>query len=127
MDKQIVKKVATFSFLAASILTYIVVNTLFQSLGGAFGVVQRLYSIPWLSHGLPMVSAILVFGVLQFNAKVLLWAEEVIAEVSKVVWPSRKDTTAMTVVVCVFVGIASVLLIVIDYVAREFVQMIMSI
>ncbi|OFZ11249.1 MAG: preprotein translocase subunit SecE [Bdellovibrionales bacterium RBG_16_40_8] len=54
------------------------------------------------------------------------WAENIILETSKVVWPSRKDTIAMTIVVCVFVAIASVLLFVIDNVSRELVNLIIQ-
>lgn len=124
MDKQLVKKISTLSFLFAGGLTYLVVDTLFKALAGIFGVVQRWYGMEVLYHGVPLVLAIIVFCILQFNVKILSWAEEVISEVSKVVWPSRKDTFAMTMVVCMFVGVASLLLVVIDYVARNFVQMI---
>jgi preprotein translocase subunit SecE len=63
---------------------------------------------------------------MQFNEKIIAWTEDVIVEVSKVVWPSHRDTMAMTIVVCVFVGIASLLLVVIDFVARNLVQMIIQ-
>lgn len=124
MDKQLMRKISTLSFLGAAFLAYVVVNVLFKALAGAFGVMQRFYSIDVLNHGLPITAAIAVFATLQFNPKILAWAEEVILEVSKVVWPSRKDTLAMTIVVCVFVGIACFLLMAIDFVARHFIQMI---
>ncbi len=124
MEKQTVKKVTTLSFLAAAILTYMSVNTIFKSLAGAFGVVASLRSNPTAEHGLPVVCAALVFAILQFNPRILAWAEEVITEVSKVVWPSRRDTYLMTVVVCVFVGIASGLLLVIDFISHKLVSLI---
>ncbi len=124
MDKQAIKKLTTLSFLCAGVLSYVTVNTVFKSLAGAFGIVQRWYSIELLNHGLPVIAGIAVFAVLQFSPRILTWAEEVISETSKVVWPSKNDTVAMTVVVCVFVGIASAILVVIDYLSREFVRMI---
>ncbi len=124
MDKQDSKKIITLSFLAAAALTFVVVNVLFKAFADAFGVVQKLYSNAVASHGLPIVLAVVVFAVLQFNPKIITWAEDVIMEVSKVVWPSRKDTIAMTLVVCVFVLVSSVLLIGIDLVARQLVQFI---
>jgi preprotein translocase subunit SecE len=126
MEKAAIRKIKTFSFLAAAVLTYVSVNTLFKSFAGAFGLVQKWYSIDYLNHGIPVVAAVLVFSVLQFNEKILVWAEEVIIEVSKVVWPSRTDTMAMTIVVCVFCAIASVLLVIIDFLARNVVQMIVQ-
>jgi preprotein translocase subunit SecE len=116
--------VTTLSFLGSAILAYVVVNVLFKALAGAFGIMQRWYSIGALNHGLPIVAAVAVFAALQFNPKALAWAEDVITEVSKVVWPSRKDTLAMSIVVCVFVGIACLLLMVIDFIAQNFIKMI---
>ena len=124
IEKQTIKKLTTLSFLCAGVLSYMAVNTVFKSLAGAFGIVQRWYSIELLNHGVPVVAAVAVFSILQFSPRILIWAEEVLLEASKVVWPSKNDTMAMTVVVCVFVGIASALLVVIDYLSREFVRMI---
>ena len=126
MEKQTIKKVTSVSFLVTALLTYLVVNILFKSLAGAFGSVQRLYSVDWINHGLPVLAAVAVFVGMQFNEKIIAWAEDVIVEVSKVVWPSHRDTMAMTIVVCVFVGIASLLLLVIDFVARNIVTMLIQ-
>jgi len=124
MEKQLVKKVTTMSFMGAAVLAYTVVNVLFKSMAGAFGPVQRFYSMDWINHGLPVLVASVLFFYLQFNARTLVWAEEVILEVSKVVWPSKRDTVAMTIVVCIFVAIACFLLLLIDFVAQNLVQMI---
>jgi preprotein translocase SecE subunit len=124
MEKQATRKIITLSFLAAALIAYVVVNVLFKSFAGAFGVVQKLYSIEIVSHGLPILTAVVVFAVLQFNKGILEWAEDVVVEVSKVVWPSRKDTVSMTIVVCVFVGFSSLVLIAIDTGAHELVKLI---
>ncbi len=126
MEKQTIKKVTTLSFLGAALVTYIAISILFKSLAAAFGPVQRLYSMDVVSHGLPLISAVLVFAVLQFNGRILLWAEDVITEISKVVWPSRKDTTAMTIVVCVFVGIASIVLVLIDFLSQNLISLVVQ-
>jgi len=124
MEKQQTRKIITLSFLAAALLTYVTVNVLFKSFAGSFGVVQRLQSIDWVSHGLPIVCAVVVFGILQFNTRILEWSEDVVIEVSKVVWPSRKDTVSMTIVVVIFVGISSALILGIDSIAHELVKLI---
>jgi len=124
MEKQTVKKVTTFSFLCAAALAYLVVNILFKSLASVSAVFQKLYSMDVLSHGLPVLAAAALFFALQFNAKLLTWAEDVVLEISKVVWPSHRDTFAMTIVVCVFVSIACVALLFIDFMARHFVEFI---
>jgi preprotein translocase subunit SecE len=52
---------------------------------------------------------------LQFNSKVLVWGDEVVVEIRKVVWPSKKDTTGMTVVVIVMVLISSLIIAAFDF------------
>ena len=126
MEKQTVKKVTTMSFLGAALIAYVTVNTLFKTLAGAFGAVQGWYSVQYLNHGVPIGVALILFFVLQFNPGILGWAEEVVLEISKVVWPSRKDTVAMSIVVCIFVTVACVLLVLIDSVARELVHLIIQ-
>jgi preprotein translocase SecE subunit len=126
MDKAAVKKIKTMSFMCAAVLAYITVGTVFKVLAGSFGIVQKWYSIDVLNHGLPIVAASVLFLVLQFNEKIIVWSEEVIVEVSKVIWPSRTDTIGMTFYVCVFCSIAGVLLVVIDFLAHNFVQMIVQ-
>lgn len=105
---------------------WLVVGILFRTLAGAFGSVQRLYGIDALNHGLPLVCGALVFGILQFSPKASVWAEEVILEVSKVVWPTKKDTIGMTIVVIVMVLIASTILYVFDIIARLIMSFIIG-
>ena len=64
---------------------------------------------------MPVVCGFALFAVLQFNPRTLTWGEEVVSEVRKVVWPSGKDTTAMTIVVVIFVLIASAIITTFDY------------
>jgi len=126
MDKQLVKKISTMSFLASGVITWMVVSILFRALAGAFGSVQKLYGMDVFSHGLPLAAGVVVFALLQFNSKVIEWFETVVLEVSKVVWPSRKDTTGMTIVTVVMVLIASLVLFVFDNIARLVIGVILG-
>ena len=126
MEKQTVKKIITLSFLGAGILSYIVVDVLFKTMAGAFGSVQRYYSIDWFSHGLPIVAALITFVILQFNSKIVTWAEEIVLEVSKVVWPNAKETTQMTIYCLIFCGVSCALLMAIDFIAKTVVQFIIQ-
>lgn len=126
MEKSTVSKISTMSFLGAGILTWLVVGILFRTLAGAFGAVQKLYGVDLLNHGLPLVAGALVFIVLQFSPKITVWAEEVILEVSKVVWPTQKDTVGMTIVVIIMVLIASAILFIFDNIARLIMSFIIG-
>ena len=59
---------------------------------------------------LAFVSAVAVFVILRRQAKVQEFGMEVLSELSKVTWPTRKETVISTGVIMVMVGIASVLL-----------------
>jgi preprotein translocase subunit SecE len=61
-------------------------------------------------------SAIALIGFVGFanSAKVVGFGDEVFAEVKKVTWPNRQDTTRSTIVVVIMVTIAGVFLLVVD-------------
>ncbi len=103
-------KIVTLSFALFSGLSGFTVHLLIKAFAGAFGIVARLADSDLIKHGFPVALGIILFLVLQFNRHVLLWADEVVAEVRKVVWPSRKDTTAMTIVCIIMVMISSVII-----------------
>jgi preprotein translocase subunit SecE len=120
------RKFITMSFLAVGVVAAIVVNVLLDSLAATFGPVARVRSMDLVAHGLPIAVGVVTFVLLQFNAKVLVWADEVMVEVRKVVWPTRRDTSAMTMVVCVMLIISGVFLGIFDFVARNVIKMVIN-
>lgn len=120
------KKIITLSFVLSGFLAAFVVNVLLESASAASGVLARYLNMDAIKHGLPIVTGLAVFFGLQFNAKVVTWAEEVVSEIDKVVWPSYKATSAMTVVVSVmllFAGLALGLMdLMSNYVVKWLVQ-----
>ena len=119
-------KVLTLSFFAFSAIVGFTVSLLIKSFSGAFGVVARLADSDLVRHGVPVVTAAVIFAILQFNPKILAWGDEVVVEIRKIVWPSRKDTTAMTVVVLIMVAISSVLISGFDLVSGVVLKWIMG-
>ncbi len=110
-------KILTLSFAVAGIVLGLAVHFVILSFAGAFGVVARLSDSDLVRHGLPVAIGLGLFLALQFNSKVLIWAEEVVNEIKKVVWPTRKDMVAMTVSVCIMVLISSVIVTSFDFVS----------
>lgn len=102
-------KIVTLSFLSLAALTGFTVATLLKVFSGAFGIVAKAMELDIFRHGLPVATALGLFVYLQFNKNILTWADEVIGEVKKVVWPPSKDTRGMTVVVVIMVLISSVI------------------
>ncbi len=108
-------KIITACFALAGVVLGVTIHLLLKAFAGAFGVVARLVDYDLVRHGLPITAGLLLFAVCQFHPKIHAWAEEVVAEVRKVVFPSRKDTVAMTISVIVMVLISSVIVTVMDW------------
>ena len=108
MDKT-VSKIVTLSFLAFSILVGFTVSTLLKVFSGAFGPVAKAMNYDLFKHGLPVALTLALFIYLQFNSRILAWADEVIIEIRKVVWPPNKDVRGMTIIVVIMVLISSVI------------------
>jgi len=119
-------KVLTLSFAIAGALMGLTTHLLLKSLSGAFGIVARFSDSDLVRHGLPVSIGVLVFAVLQFNPRILTWADEVVVEIRRVVWPSRKDTTAMTIVVVVMVLISSVIVTGFDLASGSVLKLLMN-
>ena len=107
-------KMITICVVAFSALIGFTLSTLLRTLSGAFGIVAQAMNYDWFKHGLPVAVALILFASLQFNKTFLVWSDEVIAEIKKVVWPSVKDTRGMTIVVIVMVIISSIIISVFD-------------
>lgn len=103
-------KYVTLAFIAFSALVGFTIASLLQALSGAFATIARLSNYDMFKHGLPIIVAFLLFFALQLNKSVLVWTDEVIAEIKKIVWPPIKDTRAMTVVVIIMVFISSIII-----------------
>ena len=95
------KKFITVTFALFSILLGFVISLLMGVLAGSFAAIARVQSSPELSNGIPVVIAFAVFLLLQFNTKSVDFIDGVISEMKKVVWPTKKDTWLMTVVVVI--------------------------
>lgn len=116
------QKIMTLSFVAFSALIGLSLSLLLKTFAASFAIFARIHSIDLVKHGLPVGVAVLLFVSLQFNKKVLAWGEDVALEIRKVVWPSRKDTTAMTIVVVIMVMISSVIITTFDFVSGYLVN-----
>lgn len=119
-------KILTISFAMAAILVGLTVSLLIKAFAGAFGVVARAADSDFVRHGLPVVVGFAVFAALQFNPRALAWGEDVVTEIRKVVWPSRKDTTAMTIACVVMVLVSSLIISSFDLISGFFINYLMK-
>lgn len=119
-------KIVTVSFIILSFLVVFVVQVIFETLAVIFGVVANYYSMDLFRHGVPIVVGILTFTVFQLHQPYQKLADEVVTEVRKVVWASKKELYSMTVLVCVILVISGVVLGVFDLVAGTSVRFFMD-
>ncbi len=120
------KKIVAVSFVCAGILTAIVANLLLDVLASTFGVVARLQDYEIFRHGLPVALGLAAYLSLQLRPSMQLWADEVVSEIRKVVWPSRRDTFAMTVVVCVLLVVSGVAVYACDQISTFLIEKIIG-
>lgn len=119
-------KILTISYAALAALVALTVHLLIVAFAGAFGIVARMADSDMVRHGFPVVLGLVLFAALQFNSKVNAWGEDVVAEIRKVVWPSRKDTTAMTMVCVAMVLISSVIISTFDLLSGYLINFLMK-
>ncbi len=120
------QSIVNAALVAMAFLAYFVVSMVFEALAGAFGPVARFHNIEAVKHGLPVAVGLVAFLLLFLNSRVHTFADEAVGELRKVVWPSRKDTTAMTIVCCVMVVFAGIGFGVFDFFASHLIKVFVA-
>lgn len=121
------KKILTMSFIVAGVLAAFVLRVLLNTISPATsGAVARALSSDFVVHILPALVGFIVFIYMQLNKSVLAWGDDVISEIRKVVWPSRKDTVAMTIVVIVMCIISAGVIWLFDVASAFFVNYLVT-
>ena len=119
-------KYITVCFVLGGACAAYIVKILLDALSSTWGIAARYIQGDLMVHGLPVTFGLIIFLALQFNSKTVKWADEVIVEVKKVVWPSRKDTVATSIVVTVMLIISGVLLGVFDLISNYLVKYVIE-
>lgn len=119
-------KIITVSFVFAAVLLGYVASTLIKVLS-AWGTFARISSNQLVSHGVPVAFGVICFLYMILNPKIRTWGGEVALEISKIVWPSVKDTRALTIVVCMIVLLAALIFWVFDIISSQLIEFILNI
>ncbi len=120
------QSIVNAALVAMGFLAYFVTAMVFEALAGAFGPVARFHNTEAIKHGLPVAVGLATFLFLFLSAKVHTFADEAVGELRKVVWPSRKDTTAMTIVCCVMVVFAGIGFGIFDFFASHLIKVFVA-
>ena len=119
-------KIVQVSGVLFSLLIGYSARVLLEFFAVIFGPVAKVYNIDLVRHGVPISVGVLCFCIVQFHPKIQKWLFDVVTEIAKVVWPTKKDTTSMTAVVCVVLILAGVVLGLIDLGAATVMRFIMN-
>lgn len=120
-------KAVTVSFLTTGILVWISVGVLLRTLSAVLpGRYSSYLTTDLMKHGLPFALGLGAFAVMQATPKIRHWADEVVAEIYRIVWPSRKETVARTIGACVLIIIAGVVLGLMDVVSGTLIDWLLQ-
>ena len=120
------KKYITLAFIGFGALAGYIASVFIDTLARSIPFVAQFAGNDVIVHGVPLAVGLITFFVLQFNSKTMAWADEVVVEVLKVVWPSRRDTVAMTIVVTIMLILSGIILGAFDYISHLLVSYILG-
>lgn len=109
------QKWVNLSYLAAALLFGYIVFSTSNKIVGAYDLEVRVRNIELILRGVAVVAGALLFTVLYRHEKANQFMNEVMVELSRVIWPTQKETSSATGVVIVMVLISGLVLGFLDY------------
>ena len=126
MDKATTNKIITFSFLLLSALVFWTVGVMFDTASDSFAIIANLKANNLIKHGFPLLCGIATFAWLQLVPTNRAFADEVVTEASKVVWPTFRDVKGMTIAVAIMLIISGIVLSAFDLGAGKTLKLILG-
>jgi preprotein translocase SecE subunit len=109
------QKWVNLSYLAVAILLGYLVFSLAAKVVGIYDLETRVRNVELIIRGLSMVAAGILFLVLYRNQQANQFMNEVMVELSRVTWPTQKETINGTIVVIIMVIFSGLVLGLLDY------------
>ncbi len=98
------------SFIAFSALMGFLIFTALVKLTGVYDLESHVKSIDLVVRLVSLGLTVLIFAVLNWNETANQFMHEAVAELSRVTWPTNKETTSATFVVLIMVLITGLVL-----------------
>ena len=99
---------------AAALLGYVVFAMSFK-FAGMYDLETRIRHVDLVVRGVSVVASAVLSVALWRNDKANQFMNEVMVELSRVTWPTQKDTSSATIVVVIMVLISGMVLGLLDY------------
>ena len=109
------QKWVTLSYLAVAALLAFVALQLGQKLVGVYDLEARVRNAELMLRGFSVLAGVVLFVALYQSEQATQFMTEVVVELSRVTWPTRKETSAATVLVIIMVIISGLFLGFLDY------------
>lgn len=122
MENRQLKTWVNLSFLALAILLGYVLFTLGLKGIATFDLETKIKNAEWILRGVAVVLGLALFVSLNRNRKVSTFTTEVFEELTRVTWPTQKDTTTATILVIIMVLISGFVLGLWDYLLTWAIQ-----
>jgi preprotein translocase subunit SecE len=114
------------AFLVAAAVFGYIIKILMNVVANMWGPFARATAPTAIQHGVPILCGAILFLFLMFNPRIRDWAGLVVIEISKIVWPSVKDTRSLTIVVCIIIVLCAILFSLFDLVSGHLVNFILD-
>lgn len=114
MESQFQKWV-NLSYLAVAILLGYIVFAASMQIGGILDLEAKVKNFHLVAQGASLLIGAILFLTLYKHENVNQFMNEVMVELSRVTWPTQKETTSATIIVIVMVLISGMILGLLDY------------
>ena len=125
METSQYQKWVNLSYLAVAGLVLYITFTAGQYAVGAYDLESRVRNVELILRGGSIVLGGIVFFVLYRHEQANQFMNEVVTELSRVTWPSHKETSNSTIVVIVMVIVSGLVLGFFDYVWTNLLKMVL--
>lgn len=120
------QKWVNLGYLVAATLLYYIALVAGQKLTALFDLETQVRNIDMVIRVGSIALGALFFFVLYKNQKTNGFMNEVVAELTKVTWPTQKETSSATMIVVIMVLISGLVLGFMDYVWIRLIQLVIN-
>jgi preprotein translocase SecE subunit len=119
------QKWVNLSYLAAAALVGYLVSSISLKIVGSYDLEARIRNVDLFVNGFSVAMGAILFISLYRNDQVTQFMNEVMVELSRVTWPTQKETTTSTMIVIVMVVISGLILGFLDYLWTALLKLVL--
>lgn len=119
------QKWVNLSLVAVGILLAFIFHELTMRIVSLYDLETRVKNVDLIVQGISLALGCLTFVILRRHPVANQFTNEVVEELSRVTWPTQKETSSATVVVIIMVLISGVILGALDYLWTRLLQFVL--